>query len=137
LLVEDNTAHAELVMRSLGEHPLVHDIVHLRDGESALDYLFRRGEYTDPNTSPSPHLVLLDLRLPRVDGIEVLQTIRQSKTLRRMPVVILTTSEAEQDIARAYDAYVNSYVVKPLDFDSFTQLMKDVGLYWLEWNRKA
>lgn len=134
LLVEDNPAHAELVKRSLEGHPVANRIIHVSDGEAALDFLFRRGEFADPARSPRPHVVLLDLRLPRVDGLEVLREIRTSPQLEKLPVVILTTSEAEMDVARAYQYHANSFLVKPLDFDKFMQLMDNLGFYWLKWN---
>ena len=134
LLVEDNQSHAELVMRSLGEHHLAKAIHHVTDGELALDFLFHRGAYQDTEKYPRPQLVLLDLRLPKIDGIEVLKEIRASDELRRIPVVILSTSYAEPDVGRAYDNYANSYLVKPLDFEQFTRLMSDLGYYWLGWN---
>jgi len=134
MLVEDNLDHAELVMRTLSEHKVVNKIRHFTEGQSALDYLFRRGEYTDPENSPRPNLILLDLRLPRVDGLEILKEIKNSDDLRSIPVVILTTSEAERDIARAYMNHANSYLVKPVGFDEFNKLMEDLGFYWLGWN---
>jgi two-component system, response regulator len=134
LLVEDNLDHAELVMRSLAEHRLPMKVTHLRDGQAALDYLFREGEWADPNSSPRPHVLLLDLRLPRVDGLEVLRKIKESENLSQLPVVILTTSAAERDIAKAYDRRANSYLIKPLDFSQFRRLMEDLGVYWLGWN---
>lgn len=134
LLVEDNEDHTELILRSLRDHRVANKIFHVADGEQALNYLFRRGDYTDPATSPRPHVILLDLRLPKIDGLEVLKEIRTSEELARTPVVILTTSRAEQDVARAYEYHANSYLVKPVDFDSFTRLMDDLGFYWLGWN---
>lgn len=134
LLVEDNDDHAELIRRTLGEQPWAPQIVHISDGESALDYLYRRGAWVDPDQSPRPHVILLDLRLPRVDGLDVLTSIKQSADLRRIPVVVLTTSSAERDVTRAYDAYVNSYLVKPFGFEEFRDLMRDVGVYWLTRN---
>jgi CheY-like chemotaxis protein len=134
LLVEDNVDHAELVMRTLADHRIANRIHHIMDGQTALDYLFRRGEYADPQLSPCPHLVLLDLRLPRVDGLEVLKAIKESEALRRVPVVVLTTSEAERDVARAYKYHANSYLVKPVGYEDFGQLMDDLGFYWLSWN---
>lgn len=134
LLVEDNASHAELVMRSLGEHRLTRTISHVSDGEAALEYLFRRGTYDDDEKYPRPDLVLLDLRLPKIDGLEVLKEIRSTENLQRMPVVILSTSYAELDVGKAYDYHANSYLVKPLDFEEFTQLMNDLGFYWLGWN---
>ena len=134
LLVEDNPAHAELVLRSFEDHRVANTIVHLSDGESALDYLFRRGSFADPEESPRPHVILLDLRLPRKDGLEVLREIRASDDLHTLPVVILTTSEAEKDVTMAYRQHANSYVVKPLDFEGFMALMENLGFYWLGWN---
>ena len=134
LLVEDNAAHAELVLRSFEDHRVVKKIIHLSDGESALDYLFRRGPHADPEKSPRPHVILLDLRLPRMNGLEVLKEIRMSDELQTLPVVILTTSEAERDVTKAYEQHTNSYVIKPLDFEGYTTLMEDLSFYWLGWN---
>ncbi len=134
LLVEDNPSHAELVIRSFEDHRVANTIHHASDGEAALDYLFRRGEYADPEKSPRPHMILLDLHLPKISGLEVLKEIRTSKELDNMPVVILTTSHAEMDVCKAYEYHANSYLVKPLDFGKFTQLMDDLGFYWLGWN---
>ena len=136
LLVEDNPDHAELVVRSFQDHRVANQIHCVADGEAALDYLFRRGEYADAESSPRPHVILLDLRLPRIDGLEVLQEIKTDEKLRCIPVVVLTTSEAEGDLARAYEHHANSYLVKPVDFGKFTQLMDDLGFYWLGWNRQ-
>ncbi len=136
LLVEDNPDHTELIMRSFSEHRVANKIYHVPDGEAALDYLFRRADYTDPKKSPRPHVIFLDLRLPKVDGLEVLNEIKASDELRRIPVVILTTSETERDVSTAYENHANSYLVKPVDFDKFTKLMNDLGFYWLSWNRK-
>ena len=133
MLVEDNLDHAELVMRTLADHRVANRIIHFTDGQSALDYLFRRGEYADP-PGARPHVILLDLRLPRVDGIEVRQAIKASPELRQIPVVVLTTSEAEKDIARAYYNHANSYLVKPVGYEEFVKLMQDLGFYWLSWN---
>jgi len=134
LFVEDNEAHAELVMRSMRDQRVANIIYHVLDGQQALDFLFHTGDYKNSANSPRPNLVLLDLRLPRVDGLEVLKTIKESPDLHRIPVVILTSSDAETDIARSYDYHANSYVVKPMDFKTFTRLMKDLGFYWLGWN---
>jgi CheY-like chemotaxis protein len=111
LLVEDNPAHAEMVKRALEGHPVANRIIHLTDGEAALDFHFRRGVFADPEKSPRPHVVLLDLRLPRIDGLEVLREIRTSAVLEKLPVVILTTSEAEIDADRAYEHHANSFLV--------------------------
>ncbi|AFM27702.1 response regulator [Desulfomonile tiedjei] len=134
LLVEDNEDHAEIVMRSFKVHHAAHHIHHVTDGETALDYLLRRGNYTNPEKSPRPNLILLDLRLPKVDGLEVLKEIKQTKELRGIPVVILTSSQAGNDVKMACDYHANSYLVKPLEFSKFTELMRDLGSYWLGWN---
>jgi CheY-like chemotaxis protein len=136
LLVEDNDAHAELVIRGMRDQQVANRIHHVVDGEQALDYLFMRAAYADPQKNPRPNFILLDLRLPRIDGLEVLKTIKTTPSLLRIPVVILTSSDAETDIAKSYDYHANSYVVKPLDFKTFTRLMKDLGFYWLGWNAK-
>ena len=134
LLIEDNQAHAELVMRSLAEHRTPNAIVHLSDSETALDYLFQRGSHAAPEISPRPDVILLDLRLPKIDGLTVLKEIKMSQALQSVPVVILTTSHAERDVAQAYADHANSYVVKPLGLGEFAQLMDDLGIYWLGWN---
>ena len=134
LLVEDNPAHAELVMRSFEDHRIANRIQHVANGETALDYLFRRGDYADPEKSPRPHVIFLDLRLPRIDGLTVLNEIKSADQLKQIPAVILTSSNAEVDVVKAYKTHANSYLVKPLDFDKFTKLMKDLGFYWLGWN---
>jgi CheY-like chemotaxis protein len=134
LLVEDNESHAELVLRSMREYRVANIIYVAENGEKALDFLFHRAPYEKMKTSPRPNLILLDLRLPRVDGLEVLKTIKETPQLMQIPVVVLTSSDAETDIARSYDYHANSYVVKPLDFRKFTQLMQDIGAFWLGWN---
>ena len=133
MLVEDNIDHAELVIRTLEEHRVANHVRHFLDGQSALDFLFRRGEFAG-ETTPRPHVILLDLRLPRVDGIVVLKTIKEDEELKSIPVVVLTTSEAEKDVARAYYNHANSYLVKPVGFEEFKKLMDDLGFYWLGWN---
>lgn len=135
MLVEDNADHAELVIRTMETHHIPTRILHISDGESALDYLLRRNDYSNPESSPRPYMILLDLRLPRVDGIEVLRMVKEEAELRAIPVVILTTSEAEKDLTHAYQNYVNSYLVKPVGFEDFSNLMKDIGAYWLGWNK--
>ncbi len=134
LLVEDNPAHAELVFRSFEKQRVANKIFHVMDGEEALDFLYRRKNYQDPEKSPRPNVILLDLRLPKIDGLEVLKEIKNVEDLKRIPVVILTTSQAEIDASRAYDYHANSYLVKPLDFENFTKLMEELQFYWLCWN---
>jgi CheY-like chemotaxis protein len=136
LLVEDNPDHAELVMRSLENFQVANRIEHVEDGETALEYLHGRGVYSDRLRYPMPHMMLLDLRLPKVDGLEVLKEVKESEILRRLPVVILTTSDAERDMAKAYKYYANSYLTKPVDFFDFSKLLKDLGFYWLAWNMR-
>jgi len=135
LLVEDNPAHAEIIVRLLQDHRIAQQIYHVSDGEAALDYLFRRGAYADHSQYPTPHLVLLDLRLPKVDGLEVLRQIKSSERLRVLPVVVLSSSEAQEDIAAAYRQEANSYLVKPMDYKKFVVLIETLSLYWLTLNR--
>ena len=139
LLIEDNPDHAELIKISLEENKVKNKIYHTIDGEDALDYLYRKNKYIDPDTSPTPDMILLDLRLPKIDGIEVLKTIKEddaNKHLRSIPVVVLTSSGAETDLISAYDHYVNSYLVKPLDFGEFQKMIEDLSFYWLVWNKQ-
>ena len=136
LLVEDNPDHAELVMRNMSNFQVANRIVHVEDGEAALDYLFGRGAYTDRQRYSLPHLMLLDLRLPKVDGLQVLKEVKSDPGLRTVPVVILTTSDAERDMAKAYEFHANSYLTKPVDFADFSRLLADMGFYWLAWNKR-
>jgi two-component system response regulator len=135
LLVEDDPAHAEIVRRNLADFRVANRIVHVEDGQAALDYLFRQDCYAKPESSPRPHLILLDLRLPKVDGLEVLRQIKQDEKLMGIPTVVLTTSGAESDMVNAYSKGAGSYLVKPVDFAKFTTLMDTFGFYWLAWNR--
>ncbi len=135
LLVEDNEDHAALIKRNFSEHRVANNIHHVFDGEAALDYLFHKGDYSDPAASPKPNVILLDLRLPKIDGLEVLQKIKAVEETNTIPVVVLTTSSAELDMLEAYKENVNSYLVKPVDFRKFSNLMEDLGFYWLMWNR--
>lgn len=134
LLVEDDPAHAEIVRRNLADFRIANQLEHVADGQAALDYLYRRGDFGNPDCSPRPGLILLDLRLPKVDGLEVLKTIKTDPELSRIPVVILTTSAAEADMVKAYDSHANSYLVKPVDYSQFVKLMETIGYYWLVWN---
>jgi CheY-like chemotaxis protein len=137
LLVEDNPDHAALVERSLERADGSVQLVTVPDGEEAMSYLLGHPPWTDPERSPRPHLILLDLRLPRLDGFAVLRAVKESPWLQAIPVVVLTTSEADPDIARAYALHANSYVVKPADFQQFVTLIADVRRYWLERNRSG
>ena len=135
LLVEDDPAHAEIVRRNFINFRMANRLMHVADGQQALDYLFRRGEFKDADKSPRPNLILLDLRLPKVDGLEVLSTVKTDADLSNIPVVVLTTSAAEMDMAKAYSSHANSYLVKPVDFPQFLKLMDALGYYWLVWNQ--
>ena len=130
LHVEDDPAHADLVRFGFAEHHLENEIHHVDTGPRALDYLFRREEFSDPASSPRPDVVLLDLRLPGIDGLEVLRQIRgtEEKELRELPVVILTTSEADRDRLKAYESLISGYVVKPFGFDSFASVLDVIYL---------
>ena len=134
LLVEDDPAHAEIVRRNLGDFRMANRLMWVSDGQQALDYLYRREAFSEPENSPRPGLILLDLRLPKVDGLEVLKVIKTDPDLASIPVVVLTTSAAETDMVKAYESHANSYLVKPVDFVQFTALMDTLGYYWLAWN---
>jgi CheY-like chemotaxis protein len=133
LLVEDSPLDAELTMRGLRAEKLANNIVWLRDGQQALDYLFREGEYAARGPA-TPRLVLLDLKMPRVDGIEVLRAIRDNEATRRIPVVIMTSSQEEADVSQSYELGVNSYVVKPIEFEALAAVARNAGFYWLAIN---
>ncbi|NUM35324.1 MAG: response regulator [Candidatus Brocadiae bacterium] len=135
LLVEDNQDHAELVKRTLEKTETESLIFHVDNGESALDFLYRRGIYQDNLCFPKPNLILLDLRLPKIDGLEVLRAIKQEERFLDIPVVILTSSDTEQDLTKAYRYHANSYLTKPVDFIKFSNMMKDFGDYWLYCNK--
>lgn len=134
LLVEDDPAHAEIVSRCLKDYLVGNRMIHVEDGQQALDYLYCQGEFSHPEQCPRPHLILLDLRLPKVDGLEVLETIKGDPGLSLIPVVVLTTSAAEADMVRAYKNHASSYLVKPVDFTKFMEQMKALGYFWLIWN---
>ncbi len=137
LLAEDNSDHAELIQTCFQDQNLLNEVRHVRDGEMAIDYLLQQGKFEDPATSPRPDLILLDLRMPKIDGLEVLSRIKSTEGLKRIPVVILTTSDAESDVAKASDLHANSYLVKPIGFEDLFELLKDMGFYWLAMNRVA
>jgi len=136
LLVEDSPLDAELTMRGLRAEKLANNIIWLKDGQQAIDYLLRQGDYAGRG-SQVPRLVLLDLKMPRVDGIEVLRVIKAHEETKRIPVVIMTSSQEESDIAMSYDLGVNSYVVKPIEFESLAAVARNAGFYWLAINRPA
>ena len=135
LLVEDNPRDAELTMRALKKRGVTAAVFHVKDGAVALDYLFGRGEFAGRDPRDQPRLVMLDLKLPKVDGIEVLRTIRGDERTRGLPVVVLTSSAEDRDVVEAYRLAVNSYIVKPVDFENFSDAVAQLGLYWLLLNR--
>ncbi len=131
LLVEDNLDDEVLTLRALRKHNLANDIVVARDGQEALDYLFGVGEYSGRDTRVLPQVILLDLNLPKVDGLQVLERLRSEPRTKHVPVVVLTSSNQEQDMLRSYDLGANSYVRKPVDFEQFLEAARQLGLYWL------
>jgi two-component system response regulator len=130
LLVEDNPRDAELTIRALKKHNLANRLFHVENGAEALDFLFRRGNY-EGRSDGSPKVVLLDLKLPKVDGLEVLRTMKNDPNLSTIPVVVVTSSAEDPDIQAAYDLGANGYVIKPVQFDAFLDAMSKVGVYWL------
>ena len=132
LLADDDEDDRMLAIDALREAKLANDIVTVNDGEELMDYLYRRGEYSDPRSSPRPGLILLDLNMPKKDGREALNEIRADPELRRIPIVVLTTSEAEEDILRTYELGVNSFITKPVSFEGLVRIMKTLRSYWLE-----
>lgn len=131
LLVEDNTSDAELAIRALKKSNLANNLVWVKDGAEALDFLFARDAYSAREKGTGPKVVMLDLKLPKVDGLEVLRRMRADERTRVLPVVVLTSSREEKDIVESYKLGVNSYIVKPVDFDKFVKTVSDLGMYWL------
>jgi two-component system response regulator len=130
-LVEDNPQDAELTIRALRKHNLANQLIAVEDGAEALDFIFCRGKYGDREIGHTPRVVLLDLKLPKVNGLEVLRALKQDERTRTIPVVIVTSSREDPDIKTAYELGANSYVVKPVDFDAFAEAVSSLGLYWL------
>ena len=135
LLVEDSEEHAELILRGIQQQRVGNRIIHVNDGQKALDYLYRVGEYNDDDAYPMPDCLLLDLRLPRVDGLEVLRRVKSDDDLKHIKVATLTTSSADKDLASAEEYRADSYLVKPLDANMFNALMEELGFYWLLWKK--
>jgi len=132
LLADDDEEDRMLTSDALNESRVVNDLKFVEDGEDLLDYLYRRGKYTDPASAPRPGLILLDLNMPKKDGREALREIKADPDLRRIPIVVLTTSKAEEDIYRTYDLGANSFIAKPVKFESLVALMKEIKRYWIE-----
>ncbi|MEW6009701.1 MAG: response regulator [Euryarchaeota archaeon] len=131
LLVEDNPTDAELTMRALKRKNLANQVAWVKDGAEALDFIFAQGDYCHRNPEDLPKLILLDLRMPKVDGLEVLQKIKAQENTRKIPVVVLTSSQEDRDIVESYELGVNSYVSKPVEFDEFIDAVSTLGLYWM------
>jgi two-component system response regulator len=137
LLVEDNPRDEALTLRALRKNNIVNEVLVARDGVEALDYLFGTGAYAGRDIERMPQVVLLDLKLPKVDGLQVLQQVRADERTRRLPIVIFTSSSEEEDMIRSYDLGANSYVRKPVDFEQFLEATRQLGLYWLVLNEAA
>ncbi len=137
LLVEDNPRDEVLTVRALKKGNIVNDVIVAHDGVEALDYLFGTGGHTDRDTTVTPQLILLDLKLPKVDGLEVLRSIRSDERTKRLPVVVFTSSSEEEDMIKSYDLGANSYVRKPVEFEQFLDATRQLGLYWLVLNQVA
>jgi two-component system response regulator len=131
LLIEDNPYEAELAIRSLRKYNFANNLHHIDDGAEALDYIFERGKYESTSARVKPKLILLDIKLPKVDGIEILRQLKANEKTKTIPVVILTSSKENQDIKACYDLGANSYIVKPVDFDSFSKAVAELGMYWM------
>ena len=131
LLVEDNSSDAEMTIDALKKSNLANRLLHLKDGAVALDFIFAHGEYSDREVAATPKVILLDLKMPKVNGLQVLEKIRGDERTKRVPVVVLTSSKEDPDIQKCYDLGVNSYVVKPVEFDKFQKAISDLGLYWM------
>ena len=134
LLVEDNPSDVELSLYALRKHKIVNQVQVARDGVDALDFLFCTGQFTDRHIEDTPRVIFLDLKLPRVDGMEVLRRVKSDERTSRIPVVVLTSSREERDLSRCYRLGVNSYVVKPIEFEKFTEVVTRLGYYWLSLN---
>ena len=136
LFVEDNLYEAELTIRSLKKHNLANKLKHIDDGAEALDFIFAKGAYLDRLNSPEPKLIILDLKLPKVDGLEILRQLKADEKTKLIPVVVLTSSQEEKDIIESYKLGVNSYIVKPVNFETFGKAVADLGLYWVILNHR-
>ena len=137
VLIEDNPHDAELALRALKTYNLANNLIWLQDGVEALDFFFAQGQYSDRSIEDVPKVVLLDLKLPRINGLEVLEKVKADLRTKNIPVVVLTSSSEERDIVTSYNFGVNSYILKPVDFDKFINAVREIGLYWLLLNKPA
>lgn len=135
LLVEDNASDAEMTIRALRKNKLDNRLLHLSDGSEALDYIYARGQYTGRSQSRMPKVILLDLKMPKLDGVDVLKTLKSDERTRLIPVVVLTSSKEDPDVETCYHLGVNSYIVKPVEFNRYIQAVSDIGLYWMILNQ--
>lgn len=134
LLVEDNPSDAELTMRALKKHQVLNKIYHVTDGEEAINFIYRKGEFIDREKGGLPRLIILDLKLPKVSGLEVLKILKSDPQTKTIPIVIMTSSREERDLVESYSLGVNSYVVKPVGFEDFVKVVSELGLYWMVLN---
>lgn len=135
ILAEDNMYDAELTIRALKKNNITKELKHLKDGEEALDYIFAKGKYSDRKHEKLPSIILLDLKMPKVSGIEVLRRIKSDERTKKIPVIILTSSKEDIDIQECYNLGVNSYVVKPVEFEKFIKVVSELGSYWMTSNQ--
>jgi two-component system, response regulator len=136
LMVEDNDNDAEMALRALKKNNISNKVTRLKDGEEALDFLFGKGDYKGRNIHNLPKVILLDLKMPKVDGLEVLKAVRSNKDTEKVPIVMLTSSREERDVVEGYKLGVNSFIVKPVEFNSFMEAVKDIGIYWVLLNEQ-
>jgi CheY-like chemotaxis protein len=136
LLAEDNQDDILLTKRAFKKSNILNELIVVNDGKEALDFLFYKGKYKDRDSKTTPELILLDLKMPKIDGLEVLKSIRENSQTKHLPVVILTTSKEEKDMIDSYCLGANSYIIKPVDFDQFVDAVKQLGLYWLVLNQR-
>ena len=135
LLVEDNMSDAEMIVRALKKNNITDKLVHLRDGSEALDFIFAEGPYLDREAKKMPKVIFLDLKMPKVNGLQVLQRVKSDERTRKIPIVILTSSNEDTDIRECYNLGINSYIVKPVQFEEFTKVISKLGLYWTSLNK--
>jgi two-component system, response regulator len=135
LIIEDNQGHAKLIIRLLKTHFDLNKIIHIDNGEDALTYLLKKGKIYNKEKTIVPDIILLDLRIPKIDGLELLKKIKTHKELLHIPVIVLSTSESEKDIKKAYNNYANSYLTKPIDFEEFSKLIYNFGNYWFNYSK--
>ena len=131
LLVEDDIDDAEMTIHAMRKHNLANKLIHVTDGEEAMDFLLGRGTFTGRDVSLTPRLILLDLKMPKMDGMEVLEMVKSNAATKKIPVVILTSSNEDPDVSRCYELGANGYIVKPVEFDSFTVAVSELGMYWM------